>query len=306
LAQSVAQSFGELTGKCPWIIVNNLRRNKLDANRPADEATGGDSNALTAYNAYHDFINDAIAKVESLHGNDGADGGVNGVLLDLHGYEGVDWRDNGGNHWVQYGYRLSENTLNVAQLAATPTGSVTHAAEKIGVIQSVPAIERLVRGDLSFGQLVPKIDPALVIGNMPANCGRGLPSPAAPNPKAICSGCNYFSGGCVELLCHFLTCFIASPHDYKRARTHVCNLSGIHLWHFMHVHLVHTSFVSDTVNDGCAIALMHVHASLNDIDGSTVSIICAIPASKPFPFLLCGTHKPPAAPTIPPSILPPT
>lgn len=100
----------------------------------------------------------------------------------------------------RYGYRLSENTLNVPQLSATPTGSVTHAAQKIGTVNSVPAIERIVRGDLSLGLLVPEINPNLVIGNMPADCGFGLPSPTYPSPKAICSGCNYFSGGCVQIL----------------------------------------------------------------------------------------------------------
>ena len=52
-----------------------------------------------AWADYHAFIDDALAKVEALHGNDGD--GVNGISIDLHGYEGTDWRDNGGNHWVQ-------------------------------------------------------------------------------------------------------------------------------------------------------------------------------------------------------------
>lgn len=80
--------------------------------------------------------------------------------------------------------------LNQTRLQDSVGGSVAHAAERLGE----GGLERIVRGDVSLGQLVPPVDASLIVGDVPAGCGLGLPSPTIPNPLGLCSSCNYFSG----------------------------------------------------------------------------------------------------------------
>eukprot|EP00040_Diaphanoeca_grandis_P029360 m.171827 g.171827 ORF g.171827 m.171827 type:complete len:428 (+) comp31663_c0_seq2:380-1663(+) len=194
LAEHVATRFGQqYGGKCPWMVINHLHRSKLDANRELPEAADGDANAEDAWVAFHSFITQAQEKINSIHGNDG--NGIKGVMLDLHGYAGEDYLA-GGAPYAMYGYRLTENTLLQDPLPDAPTGSITHAAQKLGP----GGLENLVRGAKSLGALVPTLNPANVKGSMPANCGDPMPSPAIKSPISACplnppTLCNYFSGG---------------------------------------------------------------------------------------------------------------
>lgn len=210
----IAQFGAHFGGRCPWVVTNHLHRSKLDVNRDADVATGGDANAATAWNNFHDFVTVAQTKVNKIHGNDGAavkvrDGEpcpqhgswsldltkakhacfCQGLLIDLHGYSGTDY-DPSGSPYVLYSYRLNATTLNRTVLDSTLGGSVNYAAQRLGP----HGMERVVRGDVSFGALVPGIDVDHAVGSIPATCGQGLPSPRQPNPAKLCSKCRYFSG----------------------------------------------------------------------------------------------------------------
>lgn len=189
LSERVATRFGmQHNGRCPWMVINYLHRSKLDANREIVEAADGDANAEIIWQTFHDYIALAQEKVQAIHGDDGS--GIKGVLFDFHGYKGTDYNP-AGSPYTQYGYRLTENTLDVNQLPDSPSGSMTHASQSLGA----GGLERVVRGDKSMGHFVPAIDQQLVVGDMPAGCGDPMPSPMLPNPKAICANCDYKSGG---------------------------------------------------------------------------------------------------------------
>ena len=90
-AEALAAAFAAAHGgRCPWMVINHLHRSKLDANRNVSEATGGDANAEVAWRAFHNFTTRAQEKVAAVHGDDGS--AIKGILFDVHGYAGTDWR----------------------------------------------------------------------------------------------------------------------------------------------------------------------------------------------------------------------
>ena len=62
----------------PHVIINNLKRTKLDANRDKAEAAQGDVSAERAFDEYHFYISKAKEKILSQY-NDG-------LFLDIHGH----------------------------------------------------------------------------------------------------------------------------------------------------------------------------------------------------------------------------
>lgn len=67
----------------PHVIINELRRKKLDANRHKAEATFGDPKAMVAWEEYHSFINMAKAAATA--------GGRNAFYVDMHGHVSLTW-----------------------------------------------------------------------------------------------------------------------------------------------------------------------------------------------------------------------
>ena len=75
----------------PYVVINNLHRSKLDANRDLDEATAGIvrglDDAADAWRAFHTFITAAQELVKVKYGtSEGSTGliGVNGLFFDMH------------------------------------------------------------------------------------------------------------------------------------------------------------------------------------------------------------------------------
>jgi hypothetical protein len=189
LSEVLAARFGAgYSGKCPWVVINHLHRSRLDANREINEATGGDANAALSHTAFHQFITDGQVKMNTIHGNDGS--GIKGLLFDLHGYKGTDWRA-GGAPYAMFGYRLLGSTLQSDPLPDAPSGGLTHAKNKLGA----NSLENLVRGPLSMGNRVPQVDGTLLVNDVPNDCGLAMPSPAIRKPLDLCPACHYFSGG---------------------------------------------------------------------------------------------------------------
>ena len=186
----------------PYVIVNHLHRSKLDANREILEAAQENSIAEDAWWAFHNFTNDAQADVQARFGT--VDGGVRGILFDVHGYSGTDFEPENGLPLIQWGYRLSENTLNnYCPLDDRESDQVTlfHG----GNFFERP-MECLVRGPGSLGSRVSALTSA-VSGD--GRCGLGVPSYAYPYPYDLthksdeCDDiaknpddeCHYFMGG---------------------------------------------------------------------------------------------------------------
>lgn len=196
--------------KAPYLIVNELHREKMDANRAREEATFDDPVGIEAWTKFHEFINYAQGLVQDQFGtitNDVGRVGSRGLFFDVHGYAGYDWHVDGGK-FIQWGYRLSKDSLDTDPITghcpidedltdSSTRGSLTHA-------RKLPnkSLECLVRGPRSLGQ---RFNEQLPITS-DSLCGAGLPSFDYRDPKAIAKdtnyctndsddNCHYYSGG---------------------------------------------------------------------------------------------------------------
>ena len=69
----------------PHVIINNLQRKKLDANRDKPEATFGEPIPEQAWEEFHDFINQSEIAIDE-----------RGLFLDIHGHgQPVNWAELG-------------------------------------------------------------------------------------------------------------------------------------------------------------------------------------------------------------------
>ena len=112
LGEVVATAICRNIGKCPHLIMSNLKRSKLDPNRNKTEAAQGNPKAEKAWEEYQGFIEEA-KKVEGL-----------GVVIDLHGQS---HRQNS----TELGYLLSTAQLNSGDYDSAKS-SVRQLARRLG------------------------------------------------------------------------------------------------------------------------------------------------------------------------------
>jgi hypothetical protein len=168
LARSISYALNELTGCYPSIIICNLRRSKIDCNRNIEDGACGNEEAVTAWNEFNNFVNEAQrSSQEKYKGNT--------FYVDLHGHAHPIARVELG--YLLYGseLRLPDDTLNktkfinyssIKDLAKKNANNYTHA--------------ELLRGDFALGTLLGELD-------YPSVPSRQIPYPLA--------GEGYFNGG---------------------------------------------------------------------------------------------------------------
>ena len=78
MAWLIYDELENLTGQHPHLVINNLARIKMDANREIEEAAQGNVIAETTWNEYHVAIDAAREDVTQMH--------VAGLFVDLHGH----------------------------------------------------------------------------------------------------------------------------------------------------------------------------------------------------------------------------
>lgn len=142
LIREIQKSCYEQFGVYPYIIINNLRRNKLDPNRTKSIATCGNASAEPYFDAYHNFIDVASADVNNKFGK--------GLYIDLHGQSHSIPR-------VEAGYNLASSSYD-ENLNNTATNSVELSRVTIknlieNNLQNL-TFEDLIRGSQSFGGLL--------------------------------------------------------------------------------------------------------------------------------------------------------
>merc|ERR1711915_62995 len=93
LGEVVTKSICQSLGRCPHLIISELKRSKLDPNREIVEAAQGSPKAEEAWREYHGYI-DQAKKVQGV-----------GIVIDLHGQS---HRQNS----TEFGYLLSTEQLN--------------------------------------------------------------------------------------------------------------------------------------------------------------------------------------------------
>jgi len=220
LAEKVISNYCEV----PYVVINHLHRKKLDANREINEAAQGNAVAENAWNMFHSFIAQAKEEVKGQHGTvlGSKEGilGVKGLLLDVHGYAGFDWDSTNGSNFIQWGYRLSKDSLDperycplddrIGDTVGSTISTFTHARDIEDVSGS--SLECLIRGPNSIASRVNAMLPLPNDdGSGSVMCGTGLPSLEFPSPNAtaedsvLCqnyengssSSCGYFTGGYV-------------------------------------------------------------------------------------------------------------
>ncbi len=167
LARAVADSFAGRTGRRPHLVVNLLRRRKLDANRDLAEATDKHPVVETSWVWWHAFIDSASAAIARTDGR--------GLLLDMHGHAHPVNR-------LELGYLLYGSTLRQDDSSLAASG-----------VMAQSSIARLALEDRSGAGPVALLNGLQSLGGLLAAVGvSAVPS---PSDRAPLSGQDYLSGG---------------------------------------------------------------------------------------------------------------
>jgi len=142
-------------GEYPHVVINELHRIKLDANRLMDEATFGVPSMEEAWTTFHTYVNQSKAASQ-----------LPSLFFDIHGHGHA-------LQWAELGYLLTARQLDENDFTPEIT-SIRRLADLV----TIP-FEDLLRGDESFGGILEEEGYASV------------PSPSKPGPD----GNAYFSGG---------------------------------------------------------------------------------------------------------------
>jgi N-formylglutamate amidohydrolase len=167
LALEIRDAIFNITGCYPHLVINNLKRIKLDANRDLTEAACGNEFAGTAWTEFHTFLDSAVANVTRKSGK--------GLYIDLHGHGHAIQR-------LELGYLLTASQLaNSDAILNTSTFENYTSIKKL--IQS--NVFNLTNSDLLRG--------STSLGTMFAV--KGFPAVPSTDDRYPLSGQSYFTGG---------------------------------------------------------------------------------------------------------------
>ena len=153
----------------PYVIINNLKRTKLDANRDRVEAAQGNIYAERAFDEFHFYIENAREDIISKFGT--------GVLFDIHGHGINPDGFNDLRTWI--GYLLSSDELDNSNDYIDQNISINDVSIYSLLSSSGQSLSDLLSGPSSLGALFEN------------NNYTALPSPQSRSPE----GMRYFSGG---------------------------------------------------------------------------------------------------------------
>ena len=139
LTQDIALEFFNQTGKYPFIIILELSRKKLDANREINEATQGNQDAIKVYNAFHTTIQKSIIQINQKY--------KKGLYIDLHGHSHP-------NSYIEFGYLLSNEILKLPDNEIKKYQELS-SIKNLSKISKEPFIEQL-KGENSLSGIMSK------------------------------------------------------------------------------------------------------------------------------------------------------
>lgn len=141
LSMELRDAIKKITGRYPHVIINHLKRLKLDANRDLNEATCGNSTAEISWREYHKYIDSAKASVNRIYGK--------GFFVDLHGQSSHGER-------IELGYLLTGSQLalsnEILNAGEYKDGSSILSLSNNNINNYTFA--ELLRGDKSMGTLL--------------------------------------------------------------------------------------------------------------------------------------------------------
>ena len=153
----------------PYVIINNLKRTKLDANRDRIEAAQGNIYAERAFDEFHFYIEKAREDIITKFGT--------GVLFDIHGHGINPDGFNDLRTWI--GYLLTSDELDNSNDYIDQNISINDVSIYSLINSSGQTLSELLSGPNSLGALFEN------------NNYTALPSPQSRSPE----GMRYFSGG---------------------------------------------------------------------------------------------------------------
>ena len=189
LVRAIQDEIFAQTGGYAHVIINNLNRIKLDPNREVDEATcstntnvNDTDQALYYWNAWHNFIDNASASVETNYGK--------GLYIDLHGQSHTTPR-------IEIGYRISRNDILNSDLDASNPNYANLVSESsiynlVNNNLNGLNLEELVRGSNSLGALFHDAPGTYYASLNYPGCGRN----GTNGYRATPSNYNFSSGNC--------------------------------------------------------------------------------------------------------------
>jgi Big-like domain-containing protein/Calx-beta domain-containing protein len=154
LTLAISDAIFILTGHRPHVVINELNRTKLDANREIVEAAQGNIFAEQAWNEFQGFIGNAKASI--------VENFTKGLFIDVHGEATT------AIHW---GYAIDGSVLKLSDADINANLAIVD-------VSSIKALARDV--DISFADLLR--GPNSLGGLVGAYGFPGLPSPALPDP----------------------------------------------------------------------------------------------------------------------------
>lgn len=166
LGYAIRQAFFDLTGKVPFLVVNHMKRRKVDVNREIEEAAKGNAIAEAVWDDYHSYIDSAKEQVYNEF--------KKGLYLDIHAH-------NHDAQYVELGYLLDAEELALTDADLDDDMFIEKSSMRNLIFshQKQIGFSQLVRGNNSLGAM-------LDAAGYPA-----VPSPKHPAPGED----SYFRGG---------------------------------------------------------------------------------------------------------------
>ena len=167
LAKEIRDAIYNITGCYPHIVINNLKRTKLDANRDLPEAACGNEFADKAWNEFHNFLDSATANVTKKSGK--------GLYIDLHGHGHAIQR-------LELGYLLTATQLAYSDAVLNTATYINYSSIRKLINSNVLNLAHsdLLRGNTSLGTLF---------------AAKGFPAVPSADDRYPLTGQTYFSGG---------------------------------------------------------------------------------------------------------------
>lgn len=139
LTQQIKKELESL-GYKPYIVINHLHRQKMDANRSRSMSTCGDRLAMESWDLFHQMISKAREDVASKYGK--------GLLIDIHGH----------GHSIQQlelGYLLYEDELDLPDSMLNKDEFIAFSSIKNLAFENLKRLShaQLLRGGQSLGDL---------------------------------------------------------------------------------------------------------------------------------------------------------